>query len=859
MNKLAQVYPQAVEHTKIKIEEDMDRYLETKPELPSFDQYVSDRKQYIEQIWVNVWLNKVTNDVPKSEKKQFLSEKGYEVHGIDRKLINKLFRDEMRTYQPFSAVEWLDETFARREEEWEKRYQHAITNYLKREEQKKLEEQKQFFRREIEQEATSLIEEKYQEFYIYVRNFVARQLEADIRNNTKFQSVDTFALEEKLVNEGHFNPGAYTTVGSFFGELTGDIHKTLHWGRSYYEYQTYFFVYESLVSDFLSEFLPNEVLKELPSALKDRFQTTFNEELSFAFVNKSISQLLFDAESSFLEDIQEEYLSDLLELVKVPFDLSKHKEIFERDLLDRERKKAEEQAEMERRRQEEARMMEDIFGQEYNPSLGRNIHYVLHIGETNTGKTHHALERMKEAESGLYLAPLRLLALEVYDKLNAEGTPCSLKTGEEEKISPHASHLSCTVEMFHEKEYFEVIVIDEAQMISDKDRGYSWYKAITKANAKEVHIIGSRNSKTMLMELLGDSDIELNEYTRDIPLEVESKEFHIRHIKKGDALICFSRRRVLETASRLQNDGHSVSMIYGSMPPETRKKQIQQFNEGRTKVIVATDAIGMGLNLPIRRIVFLENEKFDGTRRRLLTSQEVKQIAGRAGRKGIYNIGKVAFTDNIKAMRRLLVQEDEPVHTFAVAPTNSVFERFQRYYRDLGTFFELWEKFTSPKGTKKASLSEERTLYNLIAGSEIEARLSLMDLYGFLHLPFSKNEQSLIKQWEETMYAIVQGTGFPEPAIKEGSLEELELAYKAIGLHLLFLYRLGRGTEALYWERIREEISDKVQDRLKTDIKKFVKKCKNCGRKLPWDFSFPICDSCHAARYRKPRHTEFDY
>jgi ATP-dependent RNA helicase SUPV3L1/SUV3 len=443
-------------------------------------------------------------------------------------------------------------------------------------------------------------------------------------------------------------------------------------------------------------------------------------------------------------------------------------------------------------------MMKEIFATEYDPSLQRQVRYVLHIGETNTGKTHHALERMKDAYSGLYLAPLRLLALEVFDKLNAEGTLCSLKTGEEEKITSGANHTSCTVEMFHEKEFYEIIVIDEAQMITDKDRGFSWYKAITKANAEEVHIIGSRNSKTMLLQLLGNSNIEVHEYSRDTPLEVETKEFHIKHIKKGDALICFSRRRVLETASRLQNDGHTVSMIYGSMPPETRKKQIQQFNTGKTKVIVATDAIGMGLNLPIRRIVFLENDKFDGTRRRLLTSQEVKQIAGRAGRKGIYNIGKVAFTSDIRKMRNLLLQEDEPVHTFAIAPTNSVFERFQRYYHDLGTFFELWGKFESPNGTKKASLAEEKSLYQMVAGTEIEARLSLMDLYGFLHLPFSKNEPVLTKQWEEKMYAIIHGRELPEPIVKERSLEELELSYKAIGLHLLFLYRLGERTTAIY-------------------------------------------------------------
>ncbi|MEH7178148.1 helicase-related protein [Neobacillus vireti] len=851
MNKLTAVYPQAVEHTKDKIIEDMNHFLEAKESLPAFNEYLTARGHYLEQIWINVWLNKVTNDVPKNEKKEFLREKGYEVQGVDRKLINKLFRDEMREYQPFDVLKWTKENFTGKEVEWEQRYQQSKADFLKRQEMSRLEDERQHIRAAIVETSSDLLENEYAQFYLYVRHFTAIQLAADIKNNVKFQSVDTFALEEKLVNEGQFNPDSYTTVATFFEELTGDIHKTVNWGRSLYEYQTYFFVYESLISDYLSEMIPQKVLEKLPDQIKKQFQETFGEKLTPAFIKGSINQLLFEVEDYFIEDIQEEYLSDLLKIAQIPFDLNVHRLIFEKDFADRERKKAEEEAELQQKREEEERMMEDIFGQEYNPSFGRRVRYVLHIGETNTGKTHHALEQMKKANSGLYLAPLRLLALEVYDKLNAEGTPCSLKTGEEEKIVPGANHFSCTVEMFHEMENYEVVVIDEAQMITDKDRGFSWYKAITKANAREVHIIGSRNSKPMLLQLLGESDILIHEYSREIPLEVESKEFHIKHVKKGDALICFSRRRVLETASRLQNDGHTVSMIYGSMPPETRKKQIEQFNSGKTKVVVATDAIGMGLNLPIRRIVFLENEKFDGTRRRLLTSQEVKQIAGRAGRKGIYEVGKVAFTKDIRMMRRLLNQEDEPVHTFAIAPTNSVFERFQRYYRDLGTFFELWGKFNSPPGTTKASLTEERSLYQLIAGTEIEARLPLMDLYGFLHLPFSKNEPTLTRQWEDTMYAIIQGNSLPEPPYKERSLEDLELAYKALGLHLLFLYRLGERTEAVYWERLREEMSDKVQDKLKTDIKKFVKKCKNCGKNLPWDHSFPTCDACHHAKYRK--------
>ncbi|WP_462411776.1 DEAD/DEAH box helicase [Neobacillus sp. Marseille-QA0830] len=851
MGKLTVIYPQAVEHTKMKVLEDIDRYLEKQEIVPAFEQYLADRGQYLEQIWINVWLNKSTNDVPKSEKKQYLTEKGFDVQGVDRKLINKLFRDEMRTYQPFDPLSWVTDFLTGKDEEWRERFQKAKDALVVRETQKVLMEKKSLLQDKLVKMAIRIMEDNYQIFYLYIRYFAAKQLAADFKNNIKFQTIDPAALEENLTGEGPLNPGAYRTLGQFLKELTGEIQSTLDWGRSYYEYETYFYVYESLISDYISELIPEKVLENLPEELRQEFAEMNQEPLTASFVRGTIYDLLYDVSGYYFEDLQDEYLNDLLRLAEVTFDLEVHHEILEQDIREQEKRRAEELAELQRRKVEEERMMRDIFGKEYDPSLRGKIHYVLHIGETNTGKTHHALERMKQAASGLYLAPLRLLALEVYDKLNAEGTPCSLKTGEEEKIIPEASHISCTVEMFHEKEYYQVVVIDEAQMITDKDRGFSWYKAITKANAEEVHIIGSWNSKPMLLELLGDSDIVINEYSRDTPLEVENKEFHIRHVKKGDALICFSRRRVLEISSRLQNDGHSVSMIYGSMPPETRKKQIELFNAGKTKVIVATDAIGMGLNLPIRRIVFLENEKFDGTRRRLLTSQEVKQIAGRAGRKGIYDIGKVAFTSDIKKMRNLLLQEDKPVLTFAIAPTNGVFERFQRYYHDLATFFELWEKFKSPKGTKKASLNEEKQLYERIAGTEIEARLSLMDLYGFLHLPFSQNEQALMNQWESAMYAIVQGRDLPEPVVKEGSLEELELSYKAIGLHLLFLYRLGERTEAMYWERLRLEISDKVQERLRTDIRKFVKKCRNCGKKLPWDHPFPICDACYRAKYKK--------
>ncbi len=848
MYKLNIIYPEAVEHTKRKVLEDLYSYFETKDTIPSFEQYLKEREHYLDQIWLNIWLNKVTNSVPRSEKKLFLSQKDFVVEGVDRKLINQLFRNEMRSYQPFAAKEWIIETMGKNRLEWEKRYCHARADFLKREEQARLIEQRDRMKIYIHDEAVSIIKKKSEEIYLSIRYTVAKQLARDFKNRTKYKRIDPFALEEKLVSEGKFLPSSYTTISTFFDEFTGEIHQIFDYGRSIYEYETFYYMYERLIFDCLSEILTELVLEQLSSKFKHQIQENIKEELTEEFIWECIEDTVYDLEEKIFEEIQNEYISHLLHLEGLSYDFLQHKKVYEQDLFDRERLKAEELAELKRKKEAEERMMDDIFGSAYSPSLERPIHYILHIGETNTGKTHHALERMKTAESGLYLAPLRLLALEVYDKLNAEGTPCSLKTGEEEKIIPGARHTSCTVEMFHEKEFYDCLVIDEAQMITDKDRGFSWYKAITKANAKEVHIIGSKNSKKMLLELLDESNIEIHEYRRETPLEIETKEFKINQIGKGDALICFSRRRVLETASKLQNDGHSVSIIYGSMPPETRKKQIYRFNRGETNVIVSTDAIGMGLNLPIRRIVFLENEKFDGSRRRKLTSQEVKQIAGRAGRKGIYNVGKVAFTKEIKVMSRLLVQEDEPVHTFAIAPTSLVFERFQHYYHDLGTFFDLWEKFKNPKGTKKASLADERMLYELIRDTEVEARLSLMDLYGFLHLPFSTKEQKLISQWEQTIFSIIYRGALPEPIIKKQNLEELEFTYKSIGLHLLFLYRLGHRTEALYWERVREEISDLVHERLKTDIKKFIKKCKICRKNLPWDSEFQICDACHAAR-----------
>ena len=851
MTSLQQIHENAIEHTKVKIEEDITSYLETKEELPSYEQYILDRGHYLQQIWINVWLNKVTNDVARKNKKIFLAELGFEVEGVDRKIINNVFRNEMRDYHPFAVIQWLNEKYASNENDWKQKHEQAREEYVAKEHERKRQELRENFQKEINKLAHSILESDKHILFLYTRHFVAKQLIHDFKQNIKYEAVDTYRLEEILVESGVFDAKDYVSLSDFYEELTGSVHQTFHRGQQIFEYETYFYDYERKVTDYLFSFIAPYLLKQIPEETLQQYEKACEEPLSERELRKGIANAIYVLVHDYLEKLNEEFVSDLVELAGVPFEIQKHEAIYEADTEERERKIEEALAEIKRKQEEEARMLEDIFGREYQPKVGRTQKYVLHIGETNTGKTYQALQRMQQAESGIYLAPLRLLALEVYDTLNNEGVPCSLKTGEEEKMMPGARHISCTVEMFHEKDFYEVVVIDEAQMLADQDRGFSWYKAITKANANEVHIIGSYNIKKMILQLLGNANVELNEYDRDIPLQVEAKPFQLSHTKKGDAIVCFSRRRVLETASTIQNNGFAVSMIYGSMPPETRKKQMQQFIEGKTQVIVSTDAIGMGLNLPIRRIVFLENEKFDGTKRRTLTSQEVKQIAGRAGRKGIYDIGRVAFTDNIHRMAALLEKEDKHVQSFAIAPTSSILERFQKYSHQLGDFFELWEKFDSPEGTEKASLAEEQYLYEIIRDTAIEARLSILDLYGFLHLPFSTKEPVLVNQWRDTLYAVVEGRELPEPFMKKDNLEESELSYKAIGLHLLFLYRLDKRTEALYWERIRETFSDEVHERLQTDIKVMRKSCKKCGKTLDAKYKYEVCDGCHYSRIRK--------
>ena len=267
----------------------------------------------------------------------------------------------------------------------------------------------------------------------------------------------------------------------------------------------------------------------------------------------------------------------------------------------------------------------------------------LYVGPPNSGKTHAAFERLAQAIDGAYLAPLRLLALEGRDRLVAKGVPCSLLTGEENVPAAGARVVSSTIEMVSTSKAIDVAVIDEAQMIFDPARGWAWTQAIVAVPASELVIICSAYAVPAIENLLGlcGERCSVRHFERKQHVELLPQPVPILALKLGDAVVAFSRRDVLMLRDQIAARGHPVSVIYGALPPEVRRREAERFAQGESHILVATDAIGMGLNLPIRRVLFSTLTKFDGVADRKLNESEVHQIAGRAGRYGIHEEGFV--------------------------------------------------------------------------------------------------------------------------------------------------------------------------------------------------------------------------
>ncbi len=499
---------------------------------------------------------------------------------------------------------------------------------------------------------------------------------------------------------------------------------------------------------------------------------------------------------------------------------------------------------------------------EFPKALKMHRKFILHIGPTNSGKTFQALSRLKDAKNGVYLGPLRLLALEVYEKMMEYGTPCTMLTGQECIEQPNSKVMASTIEMVDINQRYDIAVIDEAQMIADTDRGHSWTRAILGLLSEEIHICMSPAAEPVIIHLIGvcGDTYEIRRYERKTALICEDTPFNFpEDVQPGDALIVFSKKTVLDVAGRLEEVGIEASVIYGSLPPEIRRRQVQMFAEGKTDVVVATDAIGMGLNLPVRRIVFVQTEKFDGVSRRMLKVSEIKQIAGRAGRFGKYDTGYVTAMDeeSLAYIRENYTAEELPIETVSLGFPQILLEMKE----PLDAILKIWHDVKTAPPFEKVSIEETLFLYEKAYKHKewIQEFNDKYMLYRMISCPIDIKDQRVVALWLKycTTYTADVSLPYPNKAdCGNHGLMRYETYYKSLDLYYQFSTRMGKVIDTKWLERERRQTENTIMRYLLKGKRSYIATCKYCGRLLPVGVAFGVCDRCHKYARRCHRETQ---
>ena len=508
--------------------------------------------------------------------------------------------------------------------------------------------------------------------------------------------------------------------------------------------------------------------------------------------------------------------------------------------------KAKRRLEKETKRQEELyRYLESFDIDQFRKqaeSLDR--HFVLHIGPTNSGKTYSAIQALKAAKSGCYLGPLRLLALEMYEDLNADGFYCSLLTGEEYIEVPEAEYVASTIELCDFDREVEVAIIDEAQMVTDRERGDRWLKAIYLVPAKEVHICIAPAAEQLITEILSgfNAPFEIVRHERLTPLSFAGTFEDFKDACAGDAFIVFSRRAVLSVAATLEKQGIKASVIYGALPPVSRKEEIRKFENRETTVVVATDAIGMGVSLPIRRIIFCEAAKYDGVRTRPLRSDEIKQIAGRAGRFGIYDEGFVLTMAEPELIEKGMAKEDRQLTALTIPFPEECLDSGYK----INDLLEAWQNLPKVPGIYRANMADALKIHRLLNKHMKKGQKRLV--YKLITCPFDCEDPALLAYWYACSLCILKSESLPEPESGTDTLEECEHRYRELDIRHQLLRVIGiedgRMDEKL-------ELCRRINEFLEQDKNAYIRVCRYCGRILPPTYRYNVCEKCFQRRIHR--------
>lgn len=476
---------------------------------------------------------------------------------------------------------------------------------------------------------------------------------------------------------------------------------------------------------------------------------------------------------------------------------------------------------------------------EYPAAREMTRHFIIEYGPTNSGKTYNAIEALKKATSGAYLGPLRLLALEIQDKLNSNNVPCSLLTGEEEEIIPEAQHVSSTVEKADILTKYDTVVIDECQMIKDPERGFAWTRAILGIQAEKIYLCLGPEAVDLMIKLInlcGDT-YELVEHKRRSELVTESPldkfELDAAHIQEGDALIVFSKKKVLNVAANLISMGIKTSLIYGNLPYSVRKKQVDRFLKHETDVIVSTDAIGMGINLPVRRIIFLENEKFNGKKVVPLDVSTVKQIAGRAGRN--QETGYVNTNNDILEIKNLLNSKTPEVKKAYLGFSDEIIS----IDAELSDILKVWKSIETTDIFTRMDIDRYLNLDQMIY-----VNVTKHEKLKMINIPFDEGNEYILNLWKNYCFAYEKKEPIYIPLCEGTELNNLEDYYKGLDLYYSFSRNFGYDIDIDWLNKEKEKVSDRINTALIKDIEKHQRTCIRCGRPLKWDFPFKICDRC---------------
>ena len=489
---------------------------------------------------------------------------------------------------------------------------------------------------------------------------------------------------------------------------------------------------------------------------------------------------------------------------------------------------------------------------EFPETMAMNRRFILHIGPTNSGKTFHALERLKTAKTGTYLGPLRLLALEVYEKMHDCGVPSTMLTGQECIADDDSRITASTIEMADFSEEYDIAVIDEAQLTADPDRGHCWTKAILGLKAHEIHVCMSpaaESAVTHLIHLCGDS-LAICRYQRKTALICEDTPFSFpESVLPGDALVVnFPKKSVLDVAGRLEEEGIKASVIYGSLPPEIRRRQMQRFYQRQNQGGRRHRRDRHGTPTCLSGVSYL-------SRPRNLTVPP----------------------DAVCPYRRSSRSPDAPDASDSLTPAtsmrwgrnpsiisgNSLLRRRNRSEKvslgfpqilldldePLDVIIKVWKSVEPTPPFEKVSVDEILSLY-------AQAERHRDDIYGFddkrilyrmISCPIDIKDHQVVLQWLRYCKDYPADKRLKHPDKGAGSklgLQKYETYYRKLDLYYQFSHRFDKIIDEDWLEQERSRTEGTIMRYLSKGKKSYIARCQRCGRILPVGYPFKICEPC---------------